>query len=292
MIKLKKIKLINYCGFRDFEVDFSEDNRIRQWTVLAGPNGSFKSTFLNAIRLISSPWQMSSREDLTLFFRRQTYHPNYLPSYVGYIDHKNDMEIVATFLVNEEEKEVIVRNTGEKETTGVVKSEFPDDVFSAAWYVDADNPANHQKFQLIDEHKKEFLDIAKNVYDFECELVDDKINIVSEYDSQRDEYIKYITDFILIKHGTRVHYKSFSAGEKKIATMLTTLLNNVYKNEIKGNDILLIDNIAMHIYYKRHMKLVEKLSEYFSDHQFIITTHSPVIINEMEERYLIDMEKI
>ena len=38
------------------------------------------------------------------------------------------------------------------------------------------------------------------------------------------------------------------------------------------------------------MKLIEKMEEYFPDKQFIATTHSPVIINEMNKKYLIDME--
>ena len=70
--------------------------------------------------------------------------------------------------------------------------------------------------------------------------------------------------------------------------MLRTLFNQGYDNKNAG--ILLIDNIEMHIYFKRHMKLIEKLEEHFPDRQIIATTHSPVITSEMDEKYLCDLE--
>ena len=290
MIKLKKIKLVNFCGFRDFELDLTEKEGVRQWTVLFGTNGSGKSSVLNAIRLLSSPWQMENRPDLTLFLRRLTYHPDYLSNYLGYIDHRNDMYAEATFLIEEEEKKVIIKNTGKKETTGLIKNELPKDIFSFSFYVDADNPINTQNFQIIQDYREQFLDFAKEVYGFDCIFPDERIT-TEEYDTQKNEYIRYITDFILVKDdGTKVHYKRFSDGEKKIAKILTTLFNNVYDKK-EQSYILLIDSIEKEIYFKRHMKLINKLTEHFPNNQFFIATHSPIIINEMEKKCLIDLEK-
>ena len=39
-------------------------------------------------------------------------------------------------------------------------------------------------------------------------------------------------------------------------------------------------------------KRINKLEEYFPDRQFISTTHSPIIINEMDDKYLLDLENI
>jgi AAA15 family ATPase/GTPase len=290
MIKLKKLHLVNFCGYRDFEIDFTNGaDSIRQWTILVGQNGIGKSNFLHAIRLISNPWQYQSRQDSTMFFRKLTYHPNYLPNYDGFIDHQNDMLLEAEFIIDGETKRVVVRNTGEAETTGVVVNELPEGVKNIAYYVDADNPINYQKFQIVDRHREPFLDFAREVYGFECTLPNDPLKVVEEYDPQVGEHVDFVTDFILTKfNNTQVHFKRFSAGEKKIATMLNTLFNFVYGS--LENHILLVDNIEQHIYWKRHMKLLEKLSEHFSDRQIIATTHSPVIIDNVDKKDLLDLD--
>tara|TARA_Y100000310_G_C20699497_1_gene828390 strand:+ start:4076 stop:4978 length:903 start_codon:yes stop_codon:yes gene_type:complete len=290
MIKLKKLHLVNFCGYQDFEIDFADGaGSVKQWTILYGPNGVGKSNFLHAIRLLSSPWQFASRPDCTMFFRKLTYHPEYIPNYDGFISHHSDMLLRGIFLVDGEEKEVVIKNTGEVETTGVVVNELPEDLHSAAYYVDADNPVNSQKFQIVARYKEQFLDFANEVYGFKCSLTDDPLAIVEEFDPQVGEHVDFITDFVIDKFGTKVHFKRFSAGEKKIATMLNTLFNFVYGSE--ENHILLIDNLELHIYFRRHMKMIDKLSEHFPDRQMIVTTHSPVIIENADKKYLVDLEE-
>ena len=103
-----------------------------------------------------------------------------------------------------------------------------------------------------------------------------------------DENINLFTDFVITKYGnTLVHYKSFSDGEKKIAT----LLSGMFRKSRHGINILLVDNLEMHIYFKRHMTLLSKIEEVFPDTQIIATTHSPVIVNEMDKKYLCDLEQ-
>ena len=193
---------------------------------------------------------------------------------------------------SEGDKEVIFQNNWDPNISGVIKNDFGNNPFFACFYVDADNPINTQKFQLISEYKNEFLNFAEEVYGFKCELPDlGSLSTTEEYDSQLKKYIVFFTDFIIHKYGVKVHYKRMSAGEKKIATMLTELFNNVYDKEKYKNNILLIDNIVNHIYYLRHMKIIEKLNEFFPNNQIIATTHSPIIIKEMDKKYLVNMEK-
>jgi AAA15 family ATPase/GTPase len=284
VIKIRKLKLVNFCGFREFEIDLLD------WAVLYGPNGSFKSSLLHAASLLSSPWNLESRKDDTLFFRRLTYHPDYNPNYEGFDKRRTNLYMEAIFDDANEQKKVIIENNWDAHSSGVVLNELQSEgASSICFYVDADNQVNTQKFQILADAKEEFIDFAEAVYGFKCELPEDKR--VEEYDSGTDSYVVFYTDFIMTKYnGTRVHYKRMSAGEKKIATMLTELFNNIYKRD-NGIGIILIDNIALHIYYKRHMKLIQKLRQYFPDRQFITTTHSPIIIGEMEKKYLIDMEK-
>jgi AAA15 family ATPase/GTPase len=289
MILLKSLKLTNFCGYKNFEIDLTSNEEVKKWLILFGPNGVGKSNFLNAISLLSSPWRLQSRADNILFLRKLTYHPDYMPNYEGFDQSKTNLYMKATYLTDDGEKDIVLENNWDSDTTGITTNELPEDLYSASFYVDADNPINTQKFQVLSKYREQFLDFANAVYGFKCELPKDRY--VEEYNSQEDNYMGFYTDLVITKyHGTRVHFKRMSAGEKKIATMLTELFNNVYSGKSKEG-ILLIDNLSMHIYYTRHMILIEKLKEFFPNKQFICTTHSPVVISEMEKQSLCDLEK-
>ncbi len=284
MIKLKKIKLINYCGYKDFELDLSEGDGVRRWEMFYGPNGIGKSNFIRAVELLSSPRMLRGRLDNNLFLRRLTYHPNYQPTLIGFDKSKTTLYMEGIFHTDDGDKKVVLENNWD-DKVGLTVDEMPVDIISASSFIDADKPNNMYSFQINAEDHDSFLEIAKVVYDFECVLP--KESMVSEYDPQLDKRINFFTDFIITKYGRdTVHYKSFSDGEKKIATLLATMFRKV-----KETDILLIDNIEMHIYFKRHMALLAKIEEIFPDAQVIASTHSPVIVNKMDKKYLCDLEQ-
>jgi len=82
VIKLKSIKLINYCGYKDFELDLTSGEEVSRWAMFYGPNGIGKSNFIRAVELLSSPRTLRGRLDNKLFLRRLTYHQNYQPSFI------------------------------------------------------------------------------------------------------------------------------------------------------------------------------------------------------------------
>jgi len=287
--KIKKLNLVNYCGYRTFNLDMTDGDEVKQWTMLYGPNGVGKSNFLEAVRLLAYPTEIRGRPDLTMMFRKLTYHPDYQPGLEGFDKNKTEMKMYGCFDTPEGDKEIVIQNDWSLRGCGLTKDEIRSTP-SLALYVDADKPNNMQNFQLKAQYKEQFLDIAKAVYGFECHIPDDKTNITKELDPETGEWTTFYLDFVITKFGnTKVHFKRMSDGEKKIATMLRFLFNRGYDNQNAG--ILLIDNIEMHIYFKRHMKLIEKIAEHFPGRQIIATTHSPVIISEMDDKYLIDLEK-
>jgi AAA15 family ATPase/GTPase len=284
MIKLKSVKLINYCGYKDFELDLASGEGVSRWAMFYGPNGIGKSNFIRAVELLSSPRTLKGRLDNKLFMRRLTYHPNYQPSLVGFDKSKTNLFMEGVFHTDDGDKRVVLENNWD-DKIGLTVDEFPVDTISAASYINADNPNNMFSFQINAEDGDRFLEIAKVVYGFECELP--KESLVSEYDPQEGKRVNFFTDFIITKYGRdTVHYKSFSDGEKKIATLLSAIFRKA-----KEADILLIDNIEMHIYFKRHMALLAKIEELFPDTQVIATTHSYVIVSQMDEKYLCDLEQ-
>ncbi len=298
MIKLKKIKLKNYCGYKDFELDLTEGDGVKKWLMFYGPNGSFKSTFLNAVMLLATPKIFIQKKNI-LVFRKLKYHHDYFSGVETLYDQINDLKMEATFLSKKGEKKVILEdnirgvifagrkvNTEKGEISGIRTNELlPNE--QGVIFIDADSRNMMHKFQIIDGLHEEFCDFASSIYGFKCYCPKKTIVI--------DHGIKYRLDFVIEKpNGTKVHYKRFSDGEKKIATLVSSLFKRAYKNspDKENKDIICVDNIEQHIYYKRHMLLIQKIEEYFSDKQIIATTHSPIIIENMDKRYLINMENI
>tara|TARA_Y100000310_G_C20700591_1_gene829510 strand:- start:3486 stop:5735 length:2250 start_codon:yes stop_codon:yes gene_type:complete len=254
---------------------------------------SHNSTILNAIRALAFPWQYMGRE-VDLLFRKLTFHKDYDPTYVGFFESKG-MKATAIFLVDNVEKEVTIENTKNKVGVKTCELERQDtyDIATPIFYVDADNPINTSKFQINDKYVDKFIDLASAVYDFPCEIPSGDTAEVEETDKETGEKVIFHTNFILHKpNGTRVHYRSMSAGERKIATMLSMLCSPLH---LDLHDVFLIDNTSMHIYWKRHEILVEELLKHFNKKQLIVTDHSGILIKYIEEKYpqyAFDLEKM
>ena len=296
MIKLKKIKLKNYCGYKDFELDLTDGDGVKKWLMLFGPNGTFKSTLLRAVELLANPSFFTKKKNIMTFRKLKHHHDYHAGSEPTYTDI-NDLIMDGIFLVDGEEKRVILEDnikgviyagrTVDKdngEISGIKLNELSLSE-QGIIFIDADNRNMMNKFQIIADLEEQFCDFSKSVYGLNCYCPSEAVVY--------DHGIKYKTDFIIEKKGgIKVHYKRFSDGEKKIATLVSSLFKRAYKDspDKENKGIVAVDNIALHIYWKRHMTLIRKMEEYFPDKQFIATTHSPVIIDNMEKKYLLNME--
>lgn len=288
MVKLKSLHLENYCGFRDTFFNFADEaGNPKSLVCFFGPNGCGKSSLLEAISLVSSAYRFYKKET-DLLFRKRTYSADYNPTWteyeIEYAKRSNfategfkkkillnliTMRLTAMFETSEGDKEVIIT------TEGVEKNELSKEQMSYCYFIDADHPMNTQKFQLPLGYEERFLDIANLVYGYDCYL-DKQVNDIDESGET------YYLDFVVRKpEGTKVHYKSMSGGEKKLATLLRYLCNPLYIDDF---DMLVIDNIVKEVYMSRHAPMIDKFREIFPDKQFFIATHSPILVGLQDEK--------
>jgi len=279
MVKLKKIRLKDYCGYRDKEFDFTENGGVKKLACFYGTNGCGKSTMLQAIGMLCNVYRYQNK-DVELLFRKCTYHPDYSRSYSGmYTDNLHTMELNGVFQTDDGDKEVIVT------TKGVVKNELPrKDRMGFHYWIDADSPMDLYRFQIHAEMKDRFLDLAQVVYGLDCYMGSKSPDLE---DAGQDFY----TDFIIEKtddfgDNVKLHFKSMSGGEKKIATLLRSLCNPLYMDD---NDIILIDNICKEVYISRHPRMIKKILEIFADKQLFVVTHSAVLVGVKDEELDIDI---
>lgn len=326
MLFLTKLHLENYCQYTNQTFDFTKpDGNPYKYVCFFGPNGIGKSNLLEAISLLSMNHTGRDPEHVRRSLRKYVNNQDYNPSYerisghtydkdyaVEYKDTLPNMAIEGTYEMDG--KSYIVRLTQD----GFVRNDLaPTEVSEGPWgddhllyrqriahFITADNDLSLSKFQLHKDKMKAFEELTSKVMRFPTECV--KPSGVVPIDHA------YCTDFIIYKiiskQEYRTHYKRMSAGEQKISKLFSQLLNLIYDLEhpdpgepvMEGwPRLLLVDNIEMHIYYDRHVTMIECMKEHFSDQQIFATTHSGILIerflkgeNDQENELMVNLETI
>jgi len=80
-----------------------------------------------------------------------------------------------------------------------------------------------------------------------------------------------------------------SQGEKSLMALIgdiarrLAVMNPGLENPLKGDGIVLIDEVDMHLHPKWQRSLVNQFSTTFPNCQFVLTTHSPLVISDSKE---------
>lgn len=101
------------------------------------------------------------------------------------------------------------------------------------------------------------------------------------------------------KQGQRLTVNQLSDGEKCLMAMVGDLArrlaiaNPLRANPLDGDGVILIDEIDLHLHPKWQRILIPRLREVFPNCQFLVSTHSPHVITQVqpEHLHLLNMEK-
>ncbi|MFK7101713.1 AAA family ATPase [Flavobacterium oreochromis] len=102
---------------------------------------------------------------------------------------------------------------------------------------------------------------------------------------------------LVIKKGEKnIDVKQLSDGERAFIALISdlgrrlALANPALANPLLGYGVVLIDEIELHLHPKWQLELLENLRNIFPNIQFILTTHSPFIIQTAREGELISLD--
>lgn len=102
---------------------------------------------------------------------------------------------------------------------------------------------------------------------------------------------------LVINKGEKViDIKQLSDGERSFVALISdlgrrlALANPDLANPLLGAGVVLIDEIELHLHPKWQLELLENLRTIFPNIQFIVTTHSPYIIQTAREGELISLD--
>lgn len=109
---------------------------------------------------------------------------------------------------------------------------------------------------------------------------------------------RYDTILITYLNGNTERFSSLSDGYKNIISIVTDIAYravtlNGFLNEDsikKSPGIVLIDEIDQHLHPKWQIKIIDDLKNAFPNIQFIVTTHSPFIIQSIRHGILYDLD--
>lgn len=89
----------------------------------------------------------------------------------------------------------------------------------------------------------------------------------------------------IYKNGEMFTINQLSHGEKILLALVGDIAKNLVicnpqnENPLDATGIVLIDEVDLHLHPKWQMDILDKLSKTFRNCQFIVTTHSPLVIN-------------
>ena len=101
---------------------------------------------------------------------------------------------------------------------------------------------------------------------------------------------------VLKKENTEVEVDQLSSGEKSVLILVADiarrlcLLNPLNENPLHGQGIVLIDEIDLHLHPKWQSVIVEKLQNIFPNVQWVMTTHSPFVLQDVSKDSVLILE--
>lgn len=87
------------------------------------------------------------------------------------------------------------------------------------------------------------------------------------------------------KTGEKLDVTQLSQGEKSLMALVgdiarrLAIMNPSLENPLEGDGIILIDEVDMHLHPQWQRSLIDKLASTFPNCQFVLTTHSPLVIS-------------
>ncbi|MBD8090204.1 AAA family ATPase [Pseudomonas fluorescens] len=91
------------------------------------------------------------------------------------------------------------------------------------------------------------------------------------------------------KSGNTLDVSQLSQGEKSMMALVgdiarrLAMMNPSMGNPLHGDGVVLIDEVDLHLHPKWQRRLISQLTETFPNCQFILTTHSPLVISDTKD---------
>ena len=315
MFKLEKknqpiyLESLSIAGIKCFgpeqTIQFSDNGKPRMWTMILGDNGTGKSTILKCIALALSQNEPDNKFiDEYEFIRNnfrikgvvilKTLNSNDLCDYFGG-SHKPDIKVCLPD-IHVGEANIPIFGYGSYRRLG--KKGFSNEKLSSQFASLFDESAeliNAEDWLLIADYEDAKSDQSnKKIERIKNILLKILREEVSDIRIEKGNFgygVEFKTRYGWVK------LKNLSTGYKSLITWMVDLANwlDIYypdsENPLNEQAIVLIDEIDLHLHVSLQRELVSFLRETFPKIQFIVTAHSPLVVQGSEDENIIVLEK-
>lgn len=315
-VKIKRLEVRNYRCFEDFTVDCTKDNgSVSQWTVFLGNNNTGKTTLLKAIANMRPVRLLSASNK-----------PLYTPK--AFIDMSvredlDDTSYISCDLKHNEETHswTVSRGASLKDYISKFKFDGFQSFFQIYAYGVSRYPARTNLSELLGDSCATLFSAEKRLTNIEEWLMqldysakndittaNNRIykiqelicgNLFPEIESfefhSSDELHNYME--FLTKDGW-VQYSQLGFGYQSMLSWVIDFCKRMFDrypdsdNPLHENAIVLIDEIDLHLHPQWQRDIISFLSRAFPNTQFIVTTHSPLVIQSMEDVNLYVLHRV
>ena len=296
-IRLKKLELHNFGRHEDVVVDFTNNGTVMPLSVLVGPNGSGKTTILDAIQMLFSNYEGWDPKRFAMIMMRRIRNSTQISdaaieSMDGSAFFNMDMRVKGSICLedgsNEYQTEFGLSPSDNTSGRTDDMAKMPDGIIPKHPGLVSPHLADYcfatkfdqelSIFQLKRPMWPKFKALFEGVTGFEIEEAQ-PTDFSAGDKRMTDTMAKYVLAFRVHKDGDIISHKQCSAGEKKIIKSFSTILNKTIVPSI-----IIIDNAVMHIEVGRHLAVLDSLEKCFTESQLIVACHSVPITKYISQR--------
>lgn len=301
-LKITKLRLDNYACFEEASIDFgTSPSSAHQWTVFLGNNNTGKTNILKAIAQLRP-------EELKLPVNKEGRNERFIP-FAFFDQHfQNNLRVGAnvnarlsngkdwfyrkgSFKISEDplDSQLLIFGYGVSRypsSTSLSENKakpcetlfFTDSrlVNLEEWLMQLDYAAKNDKTKANNKlyRIKELIcgNLFPEIQDFTFQSSDDLHN-----------YVLFTT-----KDGA-FRYTQLGYGYQSMLSWIVDLCKRMFdaypdlENPLEGGAIVLVDEIDLHLHPKWQREIISYLSEAFPNVQFIVTTHSPLVVQSAKD---------